>query len=449
MADALKTDLYELTLAASYLKQGMTGPATFSLFVRGLPPTRGFLVAAGLESCLSFLEDFRIEEADLEYLSRVGFEEDSLALLEGLRFSGDVWAVPEGRLVFAQEPIVEVTAPIAQAQLMETYLLNQVSFQTSLASKAARYRLAAGDRIELVDFAFRRAHGIEAAMAVARLSAMVGFSATSNVEAARRLGLRPSGTMAHSYVEAFPKEIEAFRAYASDHVGPLTFLVDTYDTGTGVQAAIEVIDQLGLEAPIGIRLDSGDLDDLAQRAREALDASGHSEVRIVASGGLDETDVERLVTSGVPVDAVGIGTRMGVSADAPSLDTGYKLVAYDGRPVLKLSTGKATLPGAKQVFRRDEPLLDVLALRDETAPAGTAPLMEQVMKGGERLQETAGAGTGSSVLAAGRAAFERDMALLPPSARDIEVPVAPGPNLSDRLVKLTEELTGKLRASAD
>jgi len=257
MAGALLTDLYELNMAASYLRRGMDEPATFSLFVRRLPPSRGFLVAAGLEACLDFLASFSFEEEDLRYLSEtLGYDDATVEAFRGLRFEGEVWAVPEGRVVLANEPLLEVTAPIAVAQLVETYLLNQVTFQTTIASKAARCRLAARGA-DLVDFAFRRTQGAEAAMAVARTTAMVGFVATSNVEAARRYGLRAAGTMAHSFIEAFPTEEEAFRAFARDFPDRVTFLVDTYDTLNGVRTAVRVIRELGLADRLGIRLDSG------------------------------------------------------------------------------------------------------------------------------------------------------------------------------------------------
>ncbi len=237
----LLTDLYELNMAASYLQRGMGGEATFSLFIRQLPPTRGFLVAAGLEPALDFLEGFGLSEPELDYLGKeLGFEDPVLDALGALRFTGEVWAVPEGRVVYANEPLLEITAPIAVAQLVEPFLLNQITFQTTIASKAARCVLAADGR-DVVDFALRRTQGLDAALAVARCSAIVGFAATSNVEAARRYELRPAGTMAHSYIESFPSEKEAFRTFARDFPGRTTFLVDTYDTLNGVRTAIEVI----------------------------------------------------------------------------------------------------------------------------------------------------------------------------------------------------------------
>ena len=292
-----------------------------------------------------------------------------------------MWAVPEGRIVFAGGPLLEVTAPIAEAQLVETVLLNQVTFHTAVASKAARCRIAAAGA-DLVDFAFRRTHGVDAAMAVARASAIVGFVATSNVEAACRFGLRAAGTMAHSFIEAFGDERAAFRAFAEDYPDRCTFLVDTYDTLGGVRAAIEVIRQLGLRDQLGVWLDSGDLGALAVQTRRLLDQAGLGEVRIVASGSLDEFVIAELTARAVPIDAYGVGTKMGVPADAPYLDSAYKLVAYGDRAVLKLSPEKATAPGRKQVFRALDAHRELVGLREEPAPEGHEPLLVPVMAGG-------------------------------------------------------------------
>src|SRR5207249_12136283 len=266
MPEALLTDLYELNMAASYLRRGMTSPATFSLYVRTLSPRRGFLVAAGLEPCLAFLEHLSFEDRELGYLSSIGFESRDIEGFTRLRFDGDVWAVPEGRVVYAGEPLLEVTAPLPEAQLIETFLLNRVTYETTIASKAARCVVAAAGR-DVVDFAFRRTQGIEAGLDVARLSAMAGFEATSNVEAARRYGLVAAGTMAHSYVQAFARERDAFIAFAQDFPGRTTFLVDTYDTVSGIKDAIEVIRKLKLRGRTGVRLDSGNLLELTNRAR--------------------------------------------------------------------------------------------------------------------------------------------------------------------------------------
>lgn len=438
----LVTDLYEVTMALSYLRRGMVADATFSLFCRRLPEQRGFLVAAGLADVLDFLERWRFDDEDLAWLLQAGFPADEVARLCDLRFTGDVWAVPEGRVVLADEPLLEVTAPIAQAQLVETFLLNQMTYQTAVATKAVRCRLAAPE-VDLVDFALRRTQGVEAGMAVARLTAMAGFVGTSNVEAARRFGLRASGTMAHSYIEAFASEAAAFDAFIEDLPGRTTLLVDTYDTIEGVRRAIEAFHRRRPPGPLAIRLDSGDLAGLAREARRMLDAAGLSQVRILVSGGLDEFALADLIAAGAPIDAAGVGTKLGVSADAPSLDTAYKLVEYDGRPVRKLSPGKATLPGRKQAWRlKGSNLLgasvgaDVLGLRDEPGPAGSEPLLVPVMTSGRRML----AEEPIDVL---RRRCADDVAALPVTARRIRDPVAPQVRTSDRLDALTRESGGQ------
>ncbi|WP_299288736.1 nicotinate phosphoribosyltransferase, partial [Thermoflexus sp.] len=387
----LVTDLYELTMAQAYWAHGVTGLATFSLFVRDLPPERGFLVAAGLEDVLRFLEDFRFPPEALEYLESTGiFARPFLDYLAELRFTGDVWAVPEGTLVFAQEPILEITAPIIQAQIAETYVINQVHLQTMIATKAARCVAAARGR-GVVDFALRRTHGVDAGLKVARCSYLVGFQATSNVLAGKVYGIPITGTMAHSFIMAFAEEEEAFRAFAETFPERAIFLIDTYDTLEGARRAARV----GLELRergrrlLGVRLDSGDLLALSREVRRILDEAGLPEVRILASGGLDEYRIEELVQAGAPIDAFGVGTRMGVSEDWPWLDMAYKLVAYEGRPARKLSPGKASLPGPKQVFRfydeEGKMKEDILALREERIEGG-APLLEKVMEGGRLLR---------------------------------------------------------------
>ncbi|MFC8276036.1 nicotinate phosphoribosyltransferase [Streptomyces sp. NPDC057271] len=423
------TDLYEVTMALSYLREGMRAPATFSLFVRDLPPGRGFLVAAGLEPVLDHLSRFRIGRADVrEFAEVLGWPVETLEPLHGLSFDGQVRAVPEGRLVFAGEPLVEVTAPLPQAQLVETYLLSLLCHQTTVASKAARCVLAAGGR-PLVDFSLRRSHGPAAGMQAARLGALVGFAGTSNVAAAVRYDIPGSGTMAHSYVQAFPSEEDAFRAFARSHPGPVTFVVDTYDTDRGVETAARVLGELERGPGCAIRLDSGDLGVLAHRARATLDAAGLRDVGIIASGGLDEYVIAGLVRDGAPIDVFAVGTRVGVAADAPYLDAAYKLVEYDGTPVMKFSPGKATAPGPKQVFRGPG-LRDVVGLANEEPPAGTEPLLRTVMRGGLRTEPP-------DTLDAARGRFEADLALLPEPARRIEDPVAPVPGMSTRLGVLT------------
>jgi len=437
----LTTDLYELTMAASYLRHEMTGPATFSLFLRRLPADRGFVVAAGLDDGLRFLEEFHFEPDELDYLSGLGFDDQAIDRFRRWRFTGSVRAVPEGRVVFADEPILEVTAPIAEAQLVETYLLNQLTFQSAIATKAARCRIAAGGA-DLIDFSFRRTHGVEAALKAARASAIAGFTATSNTAAARRYGLRATGTMAHSYVQAFRTESEAFAAFAADFPGRVTFLVDTYDTLSGVAHAIEVIRRQGLGDQLAIRLDSGDLLGLSIASRRLLDEAGLARVRIVASGDLDEYQIERLVQGSAPIDAYGVGTRMGVSADAPYLDSVYKLVAYDGRPVMKLSPGKATQPGAKQVFRKAAPANigpDLLASAEERLPDGMEPLLVPVMEGGRYLDPR------SDSLAAMRARLEADLGRLPADALPLTGPMPVAVEISPALQSLATRVRSGVR----
>jgi nicotinate phosphoribosyltransferase len=437
MGAALHTDLYELNMASSYLRRGMTAPATFSLFVRNLPEGWGFLVACGLDRCLDFLEGFRFTDDDLGYLrTELGYPEATLEAFASLRFTGSVRAVPEGRLVFPNEPLLEVTAPLPEAQLAESYLLNQITYQTAVASKAARCRLAAPDAA-MVDFSLRRVHGTEAGLGVARATAIVGFTATSNVEAARTLGLRATGTMAHSYIEAFPTEIEAFRAFAEDFPDRVVLLVDTYDTAHGVQNAIEVALELRDRGRTlaGIRLDSGDLARLAIEARRALDAAGLEGVQIMASGGLDEHELARLESEGAPIDVYGVGTRVGVAEDAPAPDSVYKLVEYDGEPVCKLSVRKVTLPGPKQVWRT--PGGDVIGRAGEDGPDGGEPLMVEVMDRGRRLDD------GSITEAAKR--FAAELEALPEGLRSLR----PGPYPVERtkaLSQLADEVAEQIKS---
>ncbi|MEE1769962.1 nicotinate phosphoribosyltransferase [Streptomyces sp. JV185] len=438
MSDVTTTDLYEVTMAMSYLQEDMRAPATFGLFVRNLPPGRGFLVAAGLEPALDFLADYRVEREDIKaFAAALHRPVRDLEALLGLAFEGEVRAVPEGHAVFAGEPLLEVTAPLPQAQLVETYLLNQVCHQTTVASKAARSVLAAAGR-SVVDFSLRRAHGPWAGHQAARLGALVGFAGTSNVAAATALDFPASGTMAHSYIEAFPGEEEAFEAFARAHPGPVTFLVDTYDTEEGVRTAARVLNGLRRGPGCAIRLDSGDLGALARRARTVLDSAGLDDVRIVASGGLDEYGVDRLVRAGAPIDVYAVGTRVGVAADAPYLDAAYKLVEYEGRPVMKLSSAKVTAPGRKQVFRRaGRP--DVIALYGEDPPESARPLLRTVMRGGrrtgppDRWQDA-------------RERFREDIAALPATARRINDPEPVAPVRSRALAELTATVRAGIEA---
>ena len=437
MSRALLLDLYELNMAASYLKRGMTSPATFSLFVRNLPTRWGFLVACGLERCLEYLDSFRFEDEDLEYLRRnVGYDGDIVGAFRDLRFTGDVRAVPEGRVVFAHEPLLEVTAPLPEAQLVETYLLNQVSYQTAVASKAARCRLAAPGA-SMVDFSMRRVHGGEASLGVARATAIAGFRATSNVEAARILGLRATGTMAHSYVEAFPTEVDAFRAFAEDFPDRVVLLVDTYDTARGVEKAIEIAREMADRGGTlaGIRLDSGDLGGLAKEARRALDEAGLHRVQVLASGGLDEDGIAELAAAGAPIDAYGVGTKIGVAEDAPALDTVYKLVEYGGEPVAKLSQAKETLPGPKQVWRLPDGT-DLIGLAGENGPPGAEPLLAPVVRGGRPVT--------TSPWQQARDRFEDELASLPSPLRSLD-PKPYRVGRTDALKALAERVSDRIR----
>lgn len=380
---ALVTDLYELTMAAAYQAEGTDHPATFELFVRSLPATRRFLLAAGLDDALAGLESWRFDDGDIAYLASLDlFPSPFLDRLHDLRFTGEVWAVPEGEAVFAGEPLVRITAPLVEAQVVETWLLNRIASQTMLASKAARVALACGDRA-FVDFSARRDHGVDAAMGAARAAWMCGATGTSLVAAGRRFGIPLSGTMAHSFVMSYDDERDAFRAYARTFPQAVVLLIDTYDTVTGAHRAVEVAHELAAEGIRigGVRLDSGDLGALAHEVRAILDAADLPEVSILASGDLDEHRIAVLLADGAPIDAFGVGTQLGTSADAPSLGAVYKLVEDAAGPKMKLASGKVTLPGRKQVWRMDDH--DVLSLDDEVV-AGGRPLLAQVMAGGRR-----------------------------------------------------------------
>ena len=383
---ALFTDLYELTMLQAYFDEGMTGDAVFSLFVRRLPERRNFLLACGLDSVLEYLEALRFEAADITYLASLGkFSNAFLDGLRDLRFTGDVYAVPEGTPVFANEPILEIVAPLPQAQLIETFIMNQIHLQTLLASKAGRVVSAASGR-SVVDFAARRIHGTDAALKAARAFYVAGAEATSNVLAGRLYGLPVSGTMAHSYVQSHESEAEAFRAFTNLYPDTV-LLVDTYDTLGGVQKVIELARELGEDFRVrAIRIDSGDMAALAKKARAMFDAAGLERIGIFASGGLDEDAVAALLASGAPIDGFGVGSAMGVSRDVPDLDIAYKLCEYGGKGRVKLASGKPVLPGRKQVFRVEvggRAVRDVIARADEELPG--KPLLERVMAGGERL----------------------------------------------------------------
>ncbi len=430
---ALLTDLYELTMSASYHSRGMNGEATFDLFVRELPARRNFLVVCGVEQALEYLEQLRFDEASLEYLGSLDlFEQSFLDYLAELRFSGDVWAMNEGEIAFAREPIVRVTAPLIEAQLVETFLLNCITFQTMVASKAARVSLAAGDRAFL-DFSLRRDHGADAGLKAARAAYVSGAAATSNVLAGKMFGIPVSGTMAHSYVMAFENESDAFRAFARDFPEHAILLIDTFDVEQGARRAVEVAHELASEGVVlkGVRIDSGDLASLTRQVRDILDRAGLTETQIILSGDLDEYRVKEMLDAGVPVDAFGVGTQMGTSADSPFLGGVYKLVAEAGVPKVKLSAGKVTLPGIKQVHRITvEGLMDrdVIALADERVEGGRG-LLEPAMTSGLRARP-------AEPLEQVKDRCATSLAQLPPPLRALEPAECYPVSLSERLQDL-------------
>lgn len=412
---ALFTDLYELTMLAAYYAEGMTGTAVFELFFRELPERRNYIVAAGLDDVLGYLEHLRFEEADLQWLAELGtFDRDFLDRLASFRFTGDVYAVPEGTVVFPNEPMIQVVAPLPEAQLIETYVLNQMHVQSVAASKAARVARTAAGR-PVADFGSRRAYGTDAALKVARAGYLAGIAGTSNVLASRLYGIPCLGTMAHSYIQAHDDEAAAFDAFTR-HFPETTLLVDTYDTLHGVERVIELARRRGETFKVqSVRLDSGNLGDLIPRVRSLLDDAGLEGVKIMVSGGLDEYQMRELIDDGAPVDGFGIGTELVVPGDAPHVDLSYKLVEYESSPRMKLSEGKVSLPGRKAVFRRTDSgryIGDTLAGHGERL-AGE-PLLDQVMSGGVRSSG------GRRSLANARQRCARDLAALPPRLHALE-----------------------------
>ncbi len=437
---ALLTDLYELTMSQVYLEREMLAPATFSLFVRKLPRQRSFLLSAGLWPLLEALQELRFSEEDLAYLESLKlFKPAFLDYLRNFRFSGEVWALPEGTVFFENEPVVEITAPLPEAQIVETLAINLINIETAIATKAALCVLAACGR-PCVDFGARRTQGLEASLHAARASYLAGFSATSNVLAGKLFGLPVTGTMAHSFIESFEREEEAFLAFAENFPENTVFLIDTYDTLGGARRAVEIARRLaerGIKVR-GVRLDSGDVIELSREVRRILDEAGLPEIRIFVSGGLDERKIAEIVSSGAPVDAFGVGTKMGVSADAPYLDLAYKLVEYDGRPRMKLSEGKITYPGRKQVFRRYTGTglfyEDHLGLREENLPG--EPLLKCFMREGELLESP-------PPLSAIRERALEEIARLPAEVR--EGKRVPAPHISGALEHLYRETAKRLR----
>ena len=440
------TDLYELTMCASYFDNNKFEPATFDLFIRRLPENRGYLLFAGLEQALRFLENVKFTEAHLTYLKKQGFDSRFLNYLRGFKFTGDVWAMPEGTVAFPCEPLIRVTAPIIEAQLVETFLLNTVNLQTMIATKASRVVHAAKSKA-IIEFGLRREHGIDAGMKVARTSYIAGCQGTSNVLAGFEYGIPVFGTMAHSFVMSFEKEIDAFRAFAKTFPNKSTLLIDTYNDIAGAEKAAVVAKELEAKGCKlgGVRLDSGDLAEISKKVRALLDKKGLTYVTIFASGDLDEYRVEELLKNGAKIDAFGVGTRMGTSADKPYVDVIYKLCETlsprgEFSPIMKLSEGKITLPGRKQVFRRKDKkgnyAGDVIALADEKV-TGEA-LLVKVMENGKIIRALPSLG-------GIRASAAKNLAKLPAKYKQLtnppEYPVELSSALEDLIKKLKRKLT--------
>jgi nicotinate phosphoribosyltransferase len=440
---ALFTDLYELTMSASYHAHDLDQPATFDLFARHLPPERGYLVSCGLDSALDYLEHLHFDDVAVDYLRSLDlFDESFLSLLSTLRFTGEVRAIPEGELVFPSEPILQVTAPLVEAQLVETFLLNCIGYQTMIATKAARVATACGDRT-FVDFSPRRDHGTDAALKTARAASVGGAAGTSLVLAGLEYGLELSGTMAHSYVMRFDNEADAFLTYAHDFPGRAIFLIDTYDTERAARIVVELAGKLAPEGllPRAVRLDSGDVDTLSRSVRNILDEGGLTDVKIFASGDLDEYRIQQLVSAGAPVDAFGVGTQLGTSGDAPHVAVVYKLVEDADGPKVKLSTDKVTLPGRKQVFRREDGSAapsDVLALLDEPV-ANARPVLQPVMRDGKRVGHREALSALRDRCRASVASLPARLRALEPEGPPYEVRISPG---LDALVRRLHEQLG-------
>lgn len=414
---ALLTDLYQLNMLQAYLEHGKRDTAVFEFFVRKLPPQRGFLLAAGLEQVVRFLETLRFSEDEIAWLEADGrFSKELLAYLRAFRFTGDVDAMAEGTVFFPNEPIIRVTAPLPEAQFVETRIINLLHYQTLIASKAARMALIAPGR-SLVDFGFRRAHGAEAGVLAARASYIAGFSATATVLAGKLFGIPLSGTMAHSFIEAFESESAAFESFARSRPEHLTLLIDTYDVEAAARKVVALAKRLRSDgvAVGGVRIDSGDLVALSRRVRRILDEGGLAEIAIFVSGGIDEGDLRAMIEADAPIGGFGIGTSLTTSFDLPALDCAYKLQEYAGLARRKRSAGKATWPGRKQVWRRigaDGRIEgDTLTLEDD-AQQGEA-LIQPAMRGGKRI-------AAAPDLAAIRAHAARELARLPEPLRRLD-----------------------------
>jgi len=443
----LLTDLYELTMAAGYLATGFDARLTFELFVRSLPPRRNFLVAAGLDQALEFLEDVRFSDEDIQYLRKLPVFKrlgaDFFEYLAQFRFSGDVWAMREGTVFFPGEPILRVTGPAVEAQIVETFLLSAIHFQTLIASKAARMARAAGGR-PLIEFGSRRAHGMEAGVLAARAAVIGGCQGTSNVAAGKQFGIPVYGTQAHSWIMAHEDEEEAFAKFLDIFPSEAVLLVDTYD----VRAAVEKIIAMGRK-PRGLRLDSGDITADSIWTRNRLNQAGWADVIVFASGDLDEERISELLADGALVDGFGVGTALVNSSDSPTLGVIYKLVEteYEGevRSVAKFSAAKATYPGKKQVYRasdfRGRFVGDTIALADEKS-SGAEPLLIPVMNQGKRIAPR-------TDLAEARRRCAEEIARLPEAVRGLEAEGDAYPvRHSERLENMLKEVRRRLERAA-
>ncbi len=443
-ANALITDLYQLNMLQAYLEVGETDTAVFEFFVRKLPARRGFLVAAGLEQALDFLENLRFTPDEIDWLATSGrFGKDLIDYLAAFRFTGDVHAMPEGTIFFPDEPILRVTAPLPQAQLVESRLMNYLHYQSMVAAKAARMVLAAPGKL-LVDFGLRRAHSGEAGLLAARASYIAGFAGTATVAAEKLYGIPIFGTMAHSFIEVHDDESVAFENFARARRENLTLLIDTYDTEAAARKVVALAPKLeaaGITVR-AVRIDSGDLAALSKKVRRILDDGRLADVNIFVSGGLDEDKLVALVRSGAPISGYGIGTSLVTSEDAPTLDCAYKLQEYAGLPRRKRSTGKATWPGRKQVWRRYGPdgrmIGDVLSLEDDHQPG--EPLIRPVMQAGRRLAPL-------PTLADMRARFAHDLERLPEGLRGLTPGTSYPVEVADALLRLASEVDRRLAAT--
>ena len=440
----LLTDLYELAMMQAYLKAGKTETAVFEFFVRKLPLQRNFLMAAGLEQCLALLEGLYVSEDELDYLRTLGqFDADFINTLSSFRFTGDVHAMSEGTVFFPNEPILRVTAPLPQAQFIETRLINLLHFQTVIASKAARIVLAAKGR-QLVDFGLRRAHRAEVGLLAARACYLAGFSGSATVEAGRQFGVPVYGAMAHSFVQSFDDEAAAFDAFAHARPDGVILLIDTYDTLVGAQRAVAVATRLETDGIrlAGVRLDSGDLGDLANSVREVLDSGGFPEAVILASGGLDEGKITGLLEAAAPIDGFGVGTSLNTSSDAPALVYAYKLQEYAGVARRKTSAGKATWPRRKQVWRHFDAqgALEGDLVSTEEAGGDGAVLIKPVMQEGQRLPP-------SVSLDESRAHAAEELARLPPPLRTLDSALAYNVRVGPKLRTLAREVDARNAAA--